>query len=71
MKAGKSWEKQLMEKGGYRGILSEQRLNDKAEFRKFLRINTETFQVYALIYYIYCNERYEQRKQKQAIFYLF
>ena len=71
MKAGKSWEKQLMEKGGYREILSEQRLNDKEEFRKFLRINTETSQVYALIYYIYCNERYEQWKQKQAIFHLF
>ena len=60
-----------MEKRGYREILSEQRLNDKEEFRRFLRINTETFQVYAMIYYIYCSERYEQRKQKQAKFSLF
>ena len=60
-----------MEKGGYSEILSEQRLSDKEEFRRFLRINTEAFQVYAMIYYIYCNERYEQRKQKEAKFNLF
>ena len=67
-KLEKDGEKQLMEKGGYKGILSKQRLNDKEEIRKLLRINTETFQVYAMTYYIFCNERYEQQKQMQAGF---
>ena len=39
------WLLRRQEKGACRGTLSELRLTDKEDFRKYLRMNTETFQV--------------------------
>ena len=58
-------------KGSCNGTLSELRLNDKEDFRKLLRMNTETFQVYSTVYYFCGKEKYKQWKQKQAISFLF
>ena len=38
-------------KGVNNRILTKLHLNDKDDFKKFLRMNTETFQVDTLIYY--------------------
>ena len=43
-------------KGAYANILQELRLNDHENFKKYLRMNTDTFQV-ALITFL--NLRYE------------
>ena len=45
-------------------VISRCSLNDKEDLRKFLKMNRETFQVYTMIYYVYCKEKYEQWKQK-------
>ena len=39
------WLLERPNKGAYNGILSELHLTDQKDFRKFLRMNTETFQV--------------------------
>ena len=41
----REWLLERPNKGAYNGILSELRLTDQEDFRKFLRMNTETFQV--------------------------
>ena len=41
-------------------VISRCSLNDKEDLRKFLKMNRETFQVYTMIYYVYCKEKYEQ-----------
>ena len=41
----KKWLLEHQKKGGYNGIVSDLRLPDCDDFRKFLRMNTETFQV--------------------------
>ena len=41
----KNWLLERQKKGAYNGILNELRLTDKEDFRKYLRMNTETFQV--------------------------
>ena len=41
----RDWLLKRQEKGAYNGILNELRLTDKEDFRKYLRMNTETFQV--------------------------
>ena len=41
----KNWLRERDTKGAYVNILNELRLNDLEHFRKYLRMNTETFQV--------------------------
>ena len=41
----REWLLERPNKGAYNGILSELHLTDQKDFRKFLRMNTETFQV--------------------------
>ena len=41
------WLMKRCERGAYNGILSEIRLVDHENFRKYLRMNTDTFQVQA------------------------
>ena len=41
----KKWLLERQKKGAYNGIVSDLRLTDREDFRKFLRMNTETFQV--------------------------
>ena len=41
----KKWLLERQKKGAYKGIVSDLRLTDPEDFRKFLRMNTETFQV--------------------------
>ena len=38
----RDWLLKRKEKGAYNGIINELRLTDKEDFRKFLRMNTET-----------------------------
>ena len=40
----KDWLRERDKKGAYANILQELRLNDRENFRKYLRMNTETFQ---------------------------
>ena len=46
----KSWLKSRLCTGAYQNIFKELRLKDKEEFRRYLRINTETYQVKLFIY---------------------
>ena len=41
----REWLLQRPHKGAYNGILTDLPLTDQEDFRKFLRMNTETFQV--------------------------
>ena len=41
----KDWLRKRDTKGAYNNILPELRLNDHENFRKYLRMNTETYQV--------------------------
>ena len=41
----REWLLKRNEKGAYNGILNELRLTDKVDFRKYLRMNTSTFEV--------------------------
>ena len=41
----KEWLQKRDEKGAYNNILQELRLNDAENFRRFIRMNTETYQV--------------------------
>ena len=41
----KDWLRERDTKGAYANILQELRLNDYDNFRKYLRMNTDTFQV--------------------------
>ena len=41
----KPWLEKRYERGAYNGILTEMRLHDQEDFRKYLRMNTDTFQV--------------------------
>ena len=41
----KDWLRKRDTKGAYVNILQELRLNDHENFRKYLRLNTETYQV--------------------------
>ena len=41
----KPWLKRRDEKGAYNNILSEIRLDDAESYRRYLRMNTETFEV--------------------------
>ena len=41
----REWLLERPNKGAYNGILSELPLTDQEDFRKFLRMNAETFQV--------------------------
>ena len=52
----KDWLCEKNTKGAYDNILQEVRLNDHENFRKYLRKNTDTFQV-ALIIFVHL--RYE------------
>ena len=38
----KEWLHSRFQKGAYNGIINELRLQDQEDFRKFLRMNTET-----------------------------
>ena len=46
----KPWLKNRLRKSAYQNIFQELRLKDKEEFRRYLRINTETCQVKLFIY---------------------
>ena len=46
----KPWLKNLIRASAYQNIFQELRLKDKEEFRRYLRINTETCQVKLFIY---------------------
>ena len=48
----KDWLCERDAKGAYGDILQELRLNDHEKFRKYLRMNTDTFQV-VLITFVY------------------
>ena len=39
----KKWLLEQQKKGAYNGIVSDLRLTGREDFRKFLRMNTETF----------------------------
>ena len=41
----REWLLKRNERGSYNGILNELRLTDKEDFRKYLRMNTSTFEV--------------------------
>ena len=41
----RKWLLKRNERGAYNGILNELRLTDKEDFRKYLRMNTSTFEV--------------------------
>ena len=41
----REWLLKRNERGAYNGILNELRLTDKEDFRKYLRMNTSTFEV--------------------------
>ena len=41
----REWSLKRNEGGAYNGILNELRLTDKEDFRKYLRMNTSTFEV--------------------------
>ena len=41
----KKWLLEPQKTGAYNGIVSDLRLTDREDFRNFLRMNTETFQV--------------------------
>ena len=41
----RKWLLKRKERGAYNGILNELRLTDKEDFRKYLRMNTSTFEV--------------------------
>ena len=56
----RQWLLERQEKGAYNGILSELRLTDKEDFRKFLR--TETFQVNHFIYLLTLRAYYCRKK---------
>ena len=47
----KDWVRERDTKGAYANILQELRLNDHEDFRKYLRMNRDTFQV-ALITFV-------------------
>ena len=50
----KPWLKNRLRTSAYQNIFEELRLKDSEEFRQYLRMNTETYQVQILIYfYIY------------------
>ena len=53
----KDWFRERDTKGAYGKILQELRLNDHENFRKYLRMNADTFQV-VLITFVHI--RYEQ-----------
>ena len=53
----KDWLRERDTKGAYGKILQELRLNDHENFRKYLRMNADTFQV-VLITFVHI--RYEQ-----------
>ena len=42
----RDWLKQRQEKSAYANILSELRLSDREEFRRYLRMNSETYTIY-------------------------
>ena len=46
----KPWLKNRLRTSAYQNIFQELRLKDKEEFRRYLRINTETYQVKLFIY---------------------
>ena len=46
----KPWLANRDAKSAYNNILQELRLQDQEEFRKYLRMNTESYQVIAFIY---------------------
>ena len=41
----KNWLLERQKKGAYHGIVSDLRLTNREDFRNFLRMNTESFQV--------------------------
>ena len=50
----KPWLKNRLRTSAYQNIFQELRLKDSEEFRRYLRMNTETYQVQIFIYfYIY------------------
>ena len=46
----KPWLKNRLRTSAYQNIFQELRLKDSKEFRRYLRMNTETYQVQILIY---------------------
>ena len=46
----KPWLKNRLRTSAYQNIFQELRLKDSEEFRRYLRMNTETYQVQILIY---------------------
>lgn len=49
----KSWLAERENRGVYNNLLQELKCTDRENYRKYLRMNTETFQVRKLIYCIY------------------
>ena len=52
----KDWLRKRDTKGAYVNILQELRLNVHENFRKYLRMNTETYQVRKVIYFLMFDE---------------
>ena len=55
----KDWLHERDTKGAYADILQELRLNDHENFRKYLHMNTDTFQV-ALITFVHLRHEHKQ-----------
>ena len=55
----KHWVRPLLqrreERGAFYKLVRELQLTDKEDFRRFLRMNTETFQVYSLLLLLLIN----------------
>jgi len=49
----KNWLQRREEKGAYNNILTELRLDDVESFRKYLRMNTDTFQVSTTLFFFF------------------
>lgn len=49
----KEWLMQRSEEGSYNNIVQELRLWDSAGYRRFMRMNSETFEVHSYFLFIY------------------
>ena len=64
----KPWLKNLLRTSAYQNIFQELRLKDSEEFRRYLRMNTETYQVQILIYLFLYLFIYLSQKLSRKIF---
>ena len=64
----KPWLKNRLRTSAYQNIFQELRLKDNEEFRRYLRMNTETFQVQIFIYFYIYLFIYSSQKLSRKIF---